>query len=429
MIERTGRTVICSIVFMDIVGFSKTLVPDQMAMKALLNGLVRRAVADISESERIVIDTGDGVALCFMGDPEDALFVATAVNDAVRKGAADAPTTTLRTGINLGPVKTVVDLNGQANVLGDGINVAERIMSFAGDNEILISRSYYEVVSCLNERYAKLFHYIGMKKDKHIREHQLYALGALNLSQLEAVCGPAKPAAQAVAAEAAPAARAHGGEAAGEEAGAVAFGADAAGQAAAEEAGLLPEPLLAAEAQRLANLIGPLAKVIVARAAQSADSREKFYQTISSAIPDRADRASFLAKAPPPPRDAEAAFRSAFATTFERPKSPKTPMPPPDLGPTLAPARAPRPPTASPPTASPPAASPLAESEFEGPPPSAEQLAEVERQLTEHLGPLAHLLVHKEAAKAASLDALCAGLAKHIKNKTERERFLEAFRD
>lgn len=407
MIERTGRTVICSIVFMDIVGFSKTLVPDQIAMKAQLNGLVRRAVTDIAESERIVIDTGDGVALCFLGDPEDALFVAMAVNDAVKKGGADLPEMTLRIGINLGPVKTVVDLNGQANVLGDGINVAERIMSFAGDNEILISRSYYEVVSCLNERYAKLFHYIGMKKDKHIREHQLYALGALNMSQLEAVCGPAKPATQAVAGETPMAARPRREDAGGE------------GSAEGEvvsEADLeapdypLPEPLLAAETQRLANVIGPLAKVIVSRAARSAESREKFYQTIASAIPDKADRASFLAKAPPPPGDAAGSFRSAFATTFERPKSPKA-------------SKAPR---AAPRAAVPP--SPAAPTPTDDAPPSREELAEVERLLTEYLGPLAHLLVQKEARKAASLQALCTSLAKHINNRDERERFLDAFR-
>ena len=90
MIERAGRTVICSVVFIDIVGFSKTPDSRQIAMKARLNELLAQAVGGVAESERLILDTGDGAALCFLGDPEDALFVATAVNDAVKSEVGDA---------------------------------------------------------------------------------------------------------------------------------------------------------------------------------------------------------------------------------------------------------------------------------------------------------------------------------------------------
>jgi hypothetical protein len=83
----------------------------------------------------------------------------------------------MRIGINLGPVKLIRDLNGQPNIIGDGINVAQRIMGFAEPRQILVSRSYFEVVSCLSETYAKLFHYEGSRTDKHVREHEVYALG------------------------------------------------------------------------------------------------------------------------------------------------------------------------------------------------------------------------------------------------------------
>src|SRR5262245_32974759 len=83
----------------------------------------------------------------------------------------------VRIGINLGPVKLIKDLNGQANIVGDGINVAQRIMSFAAPNQILVSRSYFEVVSCLSEGYGKMFHYEGSRTDKHVREHEVYAVG------------------------------------------------------------------------------------------------------------------------------------------------------------------------------------------------------------------------------------------------------------
>jgi hypothetical protein len=80
-------------------------------------------------------------------------------------------------GINLGPVKLVKDINGHPNIIGDGINVAQRIMSFARPGQIVVSRSYYDVVSNLASEYAKLFQYEGSRTDKHVREHEIYVVG------------------------------------------------------------------------------------------------------------------------------------------------------------------------------------------------------------------------------------------------------------
>jgi hypothetical protein len=80
-------------------------------------------------------------------------------------------------GINLGPVKLVKDINGHPNIIGDGINVAQRIMSFARPGQIVVSRSYYDVVSNLASEYAKLFTYEGSRTDKHVREHEIYVVG------------------------------------------------------------------------------------------------------------------------------------------------------------------------------------------------------------------------------------------------------------
>jgi class 3 adenylate cyclase len=80
-------------------------------------------------------------------------------------------------GINLGPVKLVKDINGHPNIIGDGINVAQRIMSFARPGQIVVSRSYYDVVSNLASEYAKLFSYEGSRTDKHVREHEIYVVG------------------------------------------------------------------------------------------------------------------------------------------------------------------------------------------------------------------------------------------------------------
>jgi hypothetical protein len=104
-----------------------------------------------------------------MGDPEDALFAAMAMRDL-------ANTVPVRLGVNLGPVRLVKDLNSQMNIIGDGINVAQRVMSFSTPGQLLVSRSFYEVVSCLSRDYATLFRHEGSRTDKHVRAHEVYAV-------------------------------------------------------------------------------------------------------------------------------------------------------------------------------------------------------------------------------------------------------------
>jgi len=175
---RGNRTFICSVVFIDIVEYTRKAVTEQIQVKERLNALLAEALKDVAANDRIILDTGDGAAISFVGDPEDALFVCLSLRHAIAETAPGDPAVlTMRIGINLGPVKLIRDLNGQPNIIGDGINVAQRIMGFAEPTQILVSRSYFEVVSCLSETYAKLFHYEGSRTDKHVREHEVYALG------------------------------------------------------------------------------------------------------------------------------------------------------------------------------------------------------------------------------------------------------------
>jgi hypothetical protein len=80
-------------------------------------------------------------------------------------------------GTNLGPIRLIKDINGQPNIIGDGINVAQRVMSFADAGAVLVSRSFFEVVSRLSDDYAQILSYEGSRTDKHVREHEVYAVG------------------------------------------------------------------------------------------------------------------------------------------------------------------------------------------------------------------------------------------------------------
>jgi len=174
-VESGHRTFIATVVFIDIVGYSERLVTQQVELKTRLNGLVASVLENVPVPDRMMLDTGDGAALCFLGDPEDALFAASNLRAAT---VAIGPELALRIGINLGPLRIVKDVNGQPNMLGDGINVAQRVMSFAEPNQILVSRSYYEIVSRLSQEYTRLFQYVGIHRDKHVREHEVYVMTA-----------------------------------------------------------------------------------------------------------------------------------------------------------------------------------------------------------------------------------------------------------
>jgi hypothetical protein len=169
MAEDSGRTLVCSILFLDIVDYSKRDVGEQVRLKNIFNLVMTSALGHVEPDERLVVDTGDGAAITFLGDPERALYVALEVFDNV----GELP---VRMGINLGPVSLMKDLNGLDNVIGDGINVAQRIMSFANSGELLVSRIFYDVVSRLSDDYAAMFTMEGSHTDKHQRAHDVYSV-------------------------------------------------------------------------------------------------------------------------------------------------------------------------------------------------------------------------------------------------------------
>jgi class 3 adenylate cyclase len=247
------------VVFVDIVSYSKLTVARQQSVKAAFNEQVASTVARIPVDERILLDTGDGAALCFVGDPEDALFVSLDLRNAFAEMVvAGDPFPAMRIGINLGPVRVVQDVGGRMNLIGDGINVGQRIMSFCNPNQILVARSYYEVVGCLSRKHAALFHYRGERKDKHVREHVIYEVS------VDQVDVPSVDEAWPIDYE-------HG-------------------------VPDLDEAVIAVAEKALASDIGPLARVIVKRAQLVAHDADSFFKALSLSIPEGPRRDAFLAR-------------------------------------------------------------------------------------------------------------------------------------
>ena len=369
---RANRTCLCTVVFLDIVAYSQQTVVQQLETKQQFNALLDEVIAPIDSEYRLILDTGDGAALCCFGDPEEVLHVVLRLRDALHEQVQSAQAgMRLRIGINLGPVRVVKDLNGQYNTIGDGINVAQRVMNFAEPNQIFVSRSFYEVIACLSHEYPPWFNYRGLHKDKHIREHAIYEVVPTQF-QTESVSGGDKVSLAPLAVPA------------------LVFD--------------LPMPPLSAAAwppeflqevrALLSIFLGPVARVLVTRTAQRTTDVSALYQTLATEIPTERERREFLRRA--------ATLTPAASTPGAS-----------SVVPTMVPDSLPPAPVA-------PAVLPVAPTTTWEP----DVLQTATRCLSRYLGPLAKILVQRAAHNTSDLAALYRMLAEHLPTAQEKISFL-----
>ena len=69
--DKKHLTWICSVLFMDIVGYPKFDVEEQMAVRRHYFDLVDGILHTYCPDDYITLDAGDGMAVCYTGDPED----------------------------------------------------------------------------------------------------------------------------------------------------------------------------------------------------------------------------------------------------------------------------------------------------------------------------------------------------------------------
>ncbi|MFT3917400.1 MAG: adenylate/guanylate cyclase domain-containing protein [Anaeromyxobacteraceae bacterium] len=383
------RTWLCSVVFVDIVHYSAQSVTLELNWKGRLNRYLARSIEDVPENDRVILDTGDGAAICFLGDPEAAMFCALRLLDAFVKEEAGPVGMRVRIGVNVGPVKLVRDLNGNANAVGDGINVGQRVMSFAAENQILVSRSFYEVASRLSDSYLHLFRHVGVQKDKHVREHELWELLPPDAAPpAPGRTAPTSPGADRSGANGAARPPTGGAARPGPTAGA-ARSTPPLGAAPATPRST-PSSLDAAAVERLerrlAAHVGPIARVLVRDASARTPTALDAVRVLAEHVPGPENQARFVEEL-----TAELALVQV-------------------AGPGATPA---------------PGALPAAS--FAAPTGELLDAAALERAiraLASHVGPVAKILVSRAAPAAASEAALWAALAAHVPEGRERDAFL-----
>jgi len=166
MKEQQERIWLCSVVRIGIVDYAKLSVAQQAAIKARLNELSNLVASGVREDERMIVATDDGVALCFLGDPEDALFAALGLRERLRdESPTGSNSVRVRIGIHLGPVKLARVRGGDSMPSEDGLRCAEQVMSYAEPGQILASRSFFEVNASMTQVYAQMFRQLVSKHD------------------------------------------------------------------------------------------------------------------------------------------------------------------------------------------------------------------------------------------------------------------------
>jgi TolB-like protein/class 3 adenylate cyclase/Tfp pilus assembly protein PilF len=165
---------IAHLLLIDVVGYSKLLVNEQIEVLQKLNQIVRateRFRAAEASDKLIRVPTGDGMALLFFRSPEEPVRCALEISRALQ-GQSQIQ---VRMGVHSGPVNRVPDVNDKTNVAGSGINVAQRVLDCGDAGHILLSAHIAEDLAQY-QHWQRYLHDLGECEVKHGRRLHLFNL-------------------------------------------------------------------------------------------------------------------------------------------------------------------------------------------------------------------------------------------------------------
>ena len=175
--------VMAHVLFIDMVGYSKLPMDRAKALVTKFQQTIQRTAEYLrakSRNELIFRPTGDGGALVFMGNPEAPVRCAIELSKEFGNGGD----LKVRMGVHSGPVYVVEGAlrPGDIDVLGDGINMAQRVMDCGDEAHILLSSVTANFLSHVG-KWSDLLHDLGETEVKHgvkLRLFNLYSAGIGN---------------------------------------------------------------------------------------------------------------------------------------------------------------------------------------------------------------------------------------------------------
>src|SRR5271165_3838596 len=258
------------VLFMDIVGYSRLPMDEQRKLVAMLQETVRQTLTFVQAQQKhrlISIPTGDGIALVFFEDPESPVRCAVELSQKLR----GHPEIKLRMGIHTGPVYRVADINANQNVAGGGINIAQRVMDCGDGGHILVSEAVADTLIQLG-KWDNYLHDLGDVEVKHGFRVHIYSLHDGEVGNAEV---PQKLQSGSAGLLASPKSSPPKPKP----------------SAPASSPSSLDPALLDSVSKELAGFIGPIAKVVVRRAAQRCGCVDELYSTVATEIDSGGDGA------------------------------------------------------------------------------------------------------------------------------------------
>ena len=154
-----------SVLFMDIVGYSKQPVDQQAKLIGLLQTAVNQSpeFQAAHETDLIKLPTGDGMALVFTRNLLAPVQCALEIAESIRT----TDELKVRIGIHTGPITRQPDINGKPNIVGDGINMAQRVMDSGDAGHILLSSTMAENLQRLSADWPPCLKDLGLHAVKH----------------------------------------------------------------------------------------------------------------------------------------------------------------------------------------------------------------------------------------------------------------------
>jgi KaiC/GvpD/RAD55 family RecA-like ATPase len=169
--------------FIDIVGLSdpSLSVKKQIAKIENLNRMITSCdvLVKSTNDKKIVLPTGDGMAIGFLLHPELPLRLSIELHKKLRsynygkKGKEDS--IGVRIGISSGPVFIVSDISGNQNVWGPGIIIARRVMDLGDNMHILLADPLASQLIALKDEYRTVVNPISNYEIKHGQTITLYS--------------------------------------------------------------------------------------------------------------------------------------------------------------------------------------------------------------------------------------------------------------
>ena len=181
-------------VFLDVVNFTMNrTIEAQGCIITAINNIVQETLEKsrvLTTRKRILLPTGDGICLALIDLKEYDIHIKLALE--ILKGlqlynlnqTCEERKFTIRIGVNENNSDTIVtDINNKKNVAGLGINMAQRIMSCADGNQLLVGEVVYDGNLSQRHKYSNKFKKFRAK-DKHGNTFRVYQYINPNLDYL-----------------------------------------------------------------------------------------------------------------------------------------------------------------------------------------------------------------------------------------------------